>query len=349
MRRNSIILLLLGAALVIGLAVATGAPESFTALAKAKPGVIALSLVSCAMSLSIRARKWHLLINETGNTKVKYGILLPIYLYNNLISNITPAKIGDFVGPLLIKKYANTSIGAGISAILVDRIVELFILTAGLLMSGLYFARHYLPHDKAQELLLPIVLLVTAIITGMIAVFRSQRLFSSLMTRLEKRNYPPFFSKLIRFVRHEGTLVYTGLKRIDRQTVFLFLIPLTLLAWICDIATVFFIFQSVLPMDLVYLSMTFFINVGISLISFIPLGLGAGELGFFYFLQMQGYDKSVLVVGILLARCLPLALLVSSGILSRILLKKEQDMNGIIDPAPINGDPKKDVRPGSPS
>lgn len=132
--------------------------------------VIALYFVN----LFVKAIRWHVLLNSTGDSKkVPFRRILPYYLIGLALNNITPGRIGgDPVRAYILKSKENVPMGQGLSSVFIEKIADLFIL-AILALIGVLLLFPYLQGSIVFQLLLSVIIVFVGIFALLYAVLRT--------------------------------------------------------------------------------------------------------------------------------------------------------------------------------
>lgn len=96
-------------------------------------GVQALYLAAHAL----RVARFRLLLDQEDARKTTFGGLFSIVSVGYLAIHVVPFRMGEFVRPWLLREKAGVELGAGLAAIVVERILDMVMLLAMLLVVGL--------------------------------------------------------------------------------------------------------------------------------------------------------------------------------------------------------------------
>lgn len=317
------ILLIVGIFIISLLIIYTDPEQILTALVHSKPKYILIGLAIYSISFCIRALKWNRLLNSVTNKRVTLWTFLPIYLFNGMISNFTPAKSGDAIGPILFNKYFGSAIGSGFSVIFIDRFIESIFLGVGMFIFSVYYYYTFSNVPSFSNIVMKGLLFLFILFCVVFVVFFLRGRIYQILDWCEKKASFSVLKKLLNFLDVEATRFYNGIHKVRMSRVgILTLINLTSIAWLCDVSMVYMMLSSVFKVNLLHVAAAFFMATGLSIISFIPLGLGAGEITLYYFLSLDGYEPSLLTAGILVTRIIPLFLIIFYGVVSYFMLKK---------------------------
>lgn len=112
----------------------------YTSITSAQSSYIIAGFILMAISQISRAIRWHIIINESFQSKfhVVYVSAQIGLLFNFLI----PARIGEFIRAYLLAKKNNVYISQSIATIMVDKIFDLIMMLAALVMLSFFISSH---------------------------------------------------------------------------------------------------------------------------------------------------------------------------------------------------------------
>ncbi|OIO51145.1 hypothetical protein COX74_03155 [bacterium (Candidatus Gribaldobacteria) CG_4_10_14_0_2_um_filter_41_16] len=298
--------------------------EIVAIITKAKFNFIVYGFLVYLLLILTRAYKWFLLI-RAGGVKIKYQSFLPFYLANCLISNISPFKSGEAATPLIFKKYLKIPVGQGFSVVILDRFFELVFFTLIFILAIIYIMKSAV----AGELVLSIFkwalvgfVLLTAFLIGIISSKKFSLEILAIFKRFEKY---PIINKILEFIKKELEIFYESLKLYKNKGIYKFMIPLTLISWFFEFFSFYLIFSSIMPASFLRIASAQILAIAATLVTFIPGGIGIGELGVVYILNLFYYPAALTTAAVLLARLILTGTLLASGIAGSFLLKEKAE------------------------
>jgi len=123
-----------------------------------------LALVILVFMTYLRGVRWSYLLKMQGYQYSAWNCFL-VYMVSMFWGNVTPGRAGDFVKVLYAKQDVKAPIGSGMASVLVDRVLDLYLL---LVMGGLGLWINPMPTDpdsvnmiKAVKYLFVILLLIS--------------------------------------------------------------------------------------------------------------------------------------------------------------------------------------------
>jgi len=226
--------------------------------------------------------------------------------------------------PFIFKKYLKIPANQGFSVIILDRFFELLIFTL-IFISALFYlisTGPFLPTPILSTIPWMLACFVLLIFIVALALFFKKtvrkifRIFNFLKKHSFAKNLLNSVDKKLQFF-HEGLFLFKNKK------IYKFLIPLTLISWFLELLACYLIFNSVFFISFLDIAAAQIIGIGISIISFIPGGIGITEIGIVYILKLRNYPVALSASGILLARFILTGILLVSGIIGTFLIKEK--------------------------
>lgn len=89
---------------------------------------IILAIMVYNINWVLRGYRWQTILKYMGY-KIKLKDSVSLTIIGNFINLVTPAKIGDFARAFILKRNNNADVTKGLSSVIVDRILDLFIVT----------------------------------------------------------------------------------------------------------------------------------------------------------------------------------------------------------------------------
>lgn len=270
------------------------------------------------MSMLCRAFKWHMLI--TSGYLVTMKQFLPVYLFNAYLGNITPFKSGEAAGPVLFKRYFSVEIGQGFSIILIDRIIELIWMLIFLFTGFFYiWANLSVPALISRAILLGSVVTVLLVLLLLSILFiEGFPVITFLMTHIGQ----PRFQKFLDRVRNELQHFYDYRKRTPLRSLMTALNGLTASAFLMQFVAVWLVVISLIPVRFLDSLASQAIAIPISILSFIPAGIGIAALGYQSLMSLFGYTAGPVISAALISKVLFLGLIFICGGISSLFLRR---------------------------
>ncbi len=324
MKVLQILVLLVGASLLAFLIRKTGLQQVVENLGKANFFYVFLGVVFYTVALLLRAYKWKILLETVDHRSITMRQFLPVYIFNSLIGHLTPARSGECMGPILFKKYFGSALGKGASVVIFDTMLELFVLIVGALFGFTYYVSHYeIGGEIGQKIYYIVGVLLVFVAVTLLFLYQRQKVAKVFYVVESHYISRVRFSAVIGSIKEEYRNFLYALKKIKFGKVLAVLLPLTVGAWLFSIARLYFLLSAVAEYEVLHVVVTFFLVAAVSVLFFVPFGIGVGEFGWMYFLGLEGYLTAPILAGMLLDRIFLIStILIYSGISVSVLSKR---------------------------
>jgi len=287
---------------------------------RANKGYWTIGVGIYALSMLFRALKWWMLLMTIRS--VAFGRFLPIYFFNSVLGNITPFKSGEAVGPVLFKRYLDVEIGHGFSVIFIDRILELIWMLLCLGLGFTYLVTHISMTSLLSNTLILAGGLILLLIGFLIVVLFVEPLGYGILSFLPRHIKLERLRHMIMRLRDELIHFYAFRKgnRLSRKMVVLNLF--TALAFLSQFVAVWIVVISLQPVHFMASLTAQAIAIPVSIISFIPAGIGIAAAGYQAIMMQFGYEYGPIVGATLLSKVLFLTLIFICGWISSFNIRR---------------------------
>jgi uncharacterized protein (TIRG00374 family) len=302
-----IILLSVGVSLLLRLLFVNDPEAIKSALAGVKYGHLAVAFFIYAAILLLRARKWHILMQEFKWT-VSFKSFFPGYLMITLLSTITPGKMGELSAPFLFKKQAPITLSDGFGIVLMDRLIELAVLSMLALTSGLLII-----HSSGADSLLPFIY-------GSVVILL---VFISFITFLYVRHPSQEPHGKTKGLSGKINLLMASFRAIRLRTLSVIGI-ITLSVWLLEITSYFFVVNAFMDVSWFTIYIVLPIAVLAGILSFIPAGLGSTATVISTLLVHLDYNPEMSGITSLFATLYLTGLLLFAGLLGTLIVNMER-------------------------
>lgn len=270
--------------------------------------------------IAIRARKW-LVWSRILKRDASYKEILPFYLINSLMGNITPLKSGEAVTPFFLKKFLKTSVGRGFSLVLLDRFSELFVFVLFLIWAICYLILRGLPGSFMSALLISIFAVLFLLLVLLSVVVFLKTLTLKIIQRIALVG---FFKKPFEILGKEILNLYEGIDLAKKEKIFIKIILLTVLGWFLEFGAYYAVFLSVVRLHFFDVISAQIVSSAASLVAFVPAGIGVGDISSASLLNWMGYPLIQTMGAILLVRVFLTGTLLFVGAIGFYLVKRKQ-------------------------
>ncbi|MCQ8903556.1 MAG: flippase-like domain-containing protein [Methanothrix sp.] len=270
MNLKKVIRLAFGLLLVAFLLYRFGPAEVAQVILSAGPEYVVMAVSVYAITFIILSTRWRLILKDMGEN------LSPLSAYRAfaggmILSDITPARIGEFSRPLLVRD--EIKIGIGLASVVLDRLSDILtMLILGACGLAIFF------RDRAELIAVPLMLAIVAMVSA--AILHSRGAIIERLRRSDRLAPIALFFDSISAVNDIGAVMTRS-------------VLLTVIAWITHALRVYLLAISVNQEP--SFQMLFLLLPLVSALSLIPLsisGLGLVEGGLAALLASQGIPAS---------------------------------------------------------
>jgi len=271
-------------------------------------------------SMLLRGVKWYLLIRLVD--PVRFSQFLPVYFFNALMGNITPFKSGEAAGPVLFKRFFGVEIGRGFSVIFIDRILELLWMLICLILGFVYLTTHVAMTPALSSSILVAGGLTLILIGVLVVVLSVERLGYGMMSFLLRHFRQARIQQILQRIQEEFIHFYEFRKSAFRSGRLIVLNLLTGSAFFAQFLAVWFVVLSVVKVSFMASLTAQAIAIPISIVSFIPAGIGIAAFGYQSIMSLFEYPYDPIVGAALISKVLFLGLIFFCGWVSGLMLQK---------------------------
>jgi len=298
--------------LIIALLIHRMGPDRFLVIIReAEKGYWLGGVAVYLISLVLRGTKWYVL--SRCYLPCRYRVVLPVYLVNAILGNITPFKSGEAAGPVLLRRYCGLEIGKGFALLLADRIFELIFLLFFLVISfGYLYLTVLMPPVAAKGILVTLAFLIIFILIFIFVLVYAP--FGHCLVRWFRVHVSwRWLQQRIHHIEREMETFYQARKNLSRGGIFLFMTAATFLCWMAQFIALWLVVLSLHPVSFFPSLASQGIAFPVSILSFIPGGMGITAASYQYTMSLYGYPYDVIVGAALTSRFLFLLLIFGAG------------------------------------
>ena len=281
MNHKTIILFLIGIAVLALMVIFIGPGKIESALKHADPWYVALAVIVQFFIYGLWTQRWSITIHSL-HISIKKRHIFPMLMVGLAVNNITPSARGggEPVRAYMLSKYANVPLENALATVIADRGLDTFPFVV-LAIITIIFSVSYLklPELVVIGLIISLVALVFAFIIILYMCINEsagERITLwgvRVVKRFSKKKHHEIDKRAIEAMIGFQNSMKVMIK--DRR-VLLFGLPLSFLIWFMEITRVYIVFSSFgTPVPLEIIGAVFVIATLIGMIPLLPGGLGA--------------------------------------------------------------------------
>lgn len=274
--KKRIILFGISFGLLAGLIYFSNPSKVLTTLLKANPFFILIGLILWFTNCTIRTLRWNYLLKKV-DINVPFFSSMKIYIMGLFISNLSPAKTGDPVRAIFLKKSEGKSFSKSLPSIFMERIFDLIILIV-IALIGLVTVLTSV-RISLKWVFLAISIYLFLIIFGVYILISRKRTETLLNKIIGLFSFLPKINKLQKKVTYFSERTQKSIKKYKEVKTLSISLFLTSIIWILSALIAFVTFKAVgihLPFELI-LSIKVIVLL-LSILTFLPGSLGSGEV-----------------------------------------------------------------------
>ncbi len=225
---------------------------------------------------SLRTLRWQVLLKRI-DIKTNFFKLWPIFVSSMFISNLSPAKTGDPIRAVILKRTENESFSSSLSSIIIERMMDVFFLVIVALISMFFLFTSL--SGIGMWLYLSIILYVIVVVFGLVVV-SSEKRSKIFFTRLFKLfSFIPKVKSYEKKVEKGSKKLHFAFKKYKHLPTLLTSFLLTALIWILQGVVIFLCFKSI-GLDVYPWACLAVIPLAvlIGILTFLPGALGSSEV-----------------------------------------------------------------------
>ncbi|ADG13065.1 conserved hypothetical protein [Methanocaldococcus infernus ME] len=256
------------------------------------------------MSILIKSYRWKLLLS---NLKISLSLkeTFIIFYISMFVNSITPAKLGDVYRAYLLKKKKDSSMSSVLGTIFIERFFDLVTMLSLISISGYLAFKSYIPEAIKNAIQYGFIIITLLPILAFLIILINKK--------TAKKNL--LYTILLNFEK--------GLRTINLN-ILPIIILLSILAWLIEGLTFYFIFLSLnINLSLAFSIFTDLSSSLLTAIPFTPSGLGIVEYSLLYILSLKSIPKVLALAIIILYRLISyLSIILFGSLLNTLFLRK---------------------------
>ena len=270
-----IISILISVALIAALIYVSDVNEIVATLSHTNLLLIALGLLLWPLNSVMRAERWRYILKKSG-IKISFGTAYKVYLAGMFVSNMTPAKVGDPIRNVILKKKTGRDFGLSLSSTIVERIfdvlVAITISVVGMLMLSSMMT------GILQWLMIAIIIFAAGVVFVIIVVSSKTLMRRMLLFAVRTFSFIGFVKNLEKGVLKFSDNLHSTFVMYKDKKMWVIIFVWSFVIWLIEGVTLFIAFVSLgLPVTLLAAFVVVPISALIGVIFLLPGGLGPNE------------------------------------------------------------------------
>lgn len=265
-------------------------------ISQANPLIVIACLFLLAFNLALKVIRWHFFL-EAYKIRLNAMSTASTYLASLFLANLTPARVGEVLRPLFLKKRGLASASRILPSVIVERVLDMAVLLVFAVIFIFLFSRMFPTYIYVS------LLIVGALIALLFTILSSRKLCEKALNFVLRL---PIIkkTKLWKSVGRMLADFYKGLAELRGSRIFT-IIALSFVLWASEF-TITYLSALALGVQLPFLLVAgiFSVAVLLGIASSLPGGLGPTEAIFAGFFVLAGVPAAQALSITLLARLL---------------------------------------------
>lgn len=274
--KKRLILFLISFSLLAGLIYFSGPFKIWNTLLDANLAFIGLGMVFWFFGSLVRGFRWKYLLKNIG-IKIPVTKAVKLYIIGLFLSNLSPAKTGDPIRCVLLKKTEGKSFSQSVSSIFIERILDIITLIV-ISLIGIFILSFSLK-ISINYIYAAIGIYISIIMVGVYIVMSKERTEKITGKLVSIFSFIDKVKELEEKVEDFSEKVSISFRKYRNKKVFLVGFCLSVLAWLLNAMISFLAFRA-LGINVPYVIVLSLMGIGIliSFLTLLPGSLGSGEV-----------------------------------------------------------------------
>ncbi|UCG95104.1 MAG: flippase-like domain-containing protein [archaeon] len=274
--RKRIILFIISFAILVLLVYFSNAGETVEVIAGANLFLITAAFSIWGIETLVRTLRWQVLLRRI-DIRIRFPEAWKIMVASMFVSNLSPAKTGDPIRSVILKRSKDKSFSSSLSSIVIERILDITFLIAVALVSMFFLFTQM--RGMGQWLYLSILLYVAVIIAG-IFIISSEKRSDFFFTRLFRMfSFIPKVKSYEKRVKEGSQKLHQAFNRYGHAPTLITSLLLTALIWTLQASATFVSFMA-LGMSVPFWACVAVVPLAIliGVLTFLPGAIGSAEV-----------------------------------------------------------------------
>lgn len=154
-----------GIILVVFLAT-TNLQAAFRALREVEPRLFALAVLAVPTQMAVRAVRWRYLVRRLADTTISARFAFVSVVCGIAAGSMTPGRSFELAKAVMLRDAYGVGLGLSVSAMLIERLLDIVALVAGLLVAAVLLPRQTVLGTAALPVLIAVIIAGTALLVG---------------------------------------------------------------------------------------------------------------------------------------------------------------------------------------
>jgi uncharacterized protein (TIRG00374 family) len=155
-----------GLAVLVVFGATTNIPAAIRALRDVRPFLFALAVLAVPAQMAVRAVRWRYLVHQLTDTTISGRFAVVSVVCGIAAGSMTPGRSFELAKAVMLRDAYGVGLGRSVSAMLIERLLDIVTLVAGLLVAAVLLPRATVLANAALPVLVAAIVLGTAALAG---------------------------------------------------------------------------------------------------------------------------------------------------------------------------------------
>jgi len=276
MKKKTIVLFLFSFGILGALIYFSNPVKIWGVLSTANLLFISLGLFLWFFNSLVRTLRWNVLLRRL-NIRIKFFEVWQIFVASMFVSNLSPAKSGDPIRSVILKKTDNKSFSKSLPSVVVERILDLVVLIIIAIISSTFLALKI--QNLSIWLLLSIIFYVIVISVGLFVVSSEKRTEIFFAKIFKIFSFIPIIRNYEKKVKEASKKFHRSFREYKHAPTMLVTILLSFVVWIIEGLIIYVAFHSIgVSIGLSPCIAILPLSILLGILTFLPGSIGSSEL-----------------------------------------------------------------------
>ena len=276
MKKKTIVLFLFSFGILGALIYFSDPVKIWAVLSNANLLFISLGLFLWVLNSLIRTLRWDILLKKL-NIRIKFFEVWQIFVASMFISNLSPAKTGDPIRSVILKKTDNKSFSKSLPSVVVERILDFMVLIIIAIISSGFLALKI--QNLSIWLYLSILFYVVVISVGLFVVSSERRTEIFFAKVFKVFSFIPVVRNYENKVKEASKKFHKSFREYKHAPTILIATLLSFAVWIMEGLIIFVAFRSIgVSISLIPCIAILPLSILLGILTFLPGSIGSSEL-----------------------------------------------------------------------
>lgn len=155
-----------GLVILVLFAATTNLGAAARALHNVRPALFALAILAVLVQIGVRAVRWRYMIRRLTDTTISGRFAVVSVVCGVAAGSMTPGRSFELAKAVMLRDAYGVGFGASLSAMVIERLLDMIMLVVGLLLAALLLPRQTVLANAVLPVLIAVIVLGAALLVG---------------------------------------------------------------------------------------------------------------------------------------------------------------------------------------